>query len=309
MPDMISTEALPATSLIICSRNRPTLLLDTVMSVLSGDDVPTELIIIDQSDTPNAELAEMSTERECELRYYTSSSVGLSRARNEGIEAARHDVLVFTDDDMLVSASWFRTLVLELVHAGPRAVVTGRVMPAEERPDGFVPSTKVDTERAVYEGRIAADVLYPHNMAMYRVLAEQVGPFDARLGVGSRYAGAEDNDYCFRVLEAGNRIIYTPDAVAHHRAWRSYSEYLPLRWNYGRGQGAYYAKHLDIRDGYMLNRFRWEVGFRFRRVFRRLRSQPRRAAGEIVYLLGLVSGAVQWLLMERANGHTTIQQT
>ena len=43
--------SLPPTSLIICSRNRPALLRKTVESVLQGDEVPTELIIVKRKPT------------------------------------------------------------------------------------------------------------------------------------------------------------------------------------------------------------------------------------------------------------------
>lgn len=290
---------LPATSLIIPSRNRPDILVETVESVLRGEHVPTELVIIDQSDQQNLALAGLRTDRDCTVRYCRSRSVGLSHARNEGIAAASHDVLVFTDDDVLVAPTWFETIVRALLDAGPGSIITGQVFPAEVRAGGFVPSTKVDAVPAVFEGRVGEDVLYPHNMAMYRSLAVAVGPFDPRLGAGARFAGAEDNDFCFRTLEAGFRILYLPDAIIHHRAWRSDRDYLPLRWHYGRGQGAYYAKYLSIRDRHMLGRLLWEVRHRLRRLPGRLIRERRRATGEIVYLAGLWSGVVEWLATQR----------
>src|SRR5437867_5656517 len=93
-------KSLPATSLIIPSRNRPEFLLAAVESVLQGDEVPTELIIIDQSTAQNPTLATLTTHRTCDIRYLWTQSVGLSRANNEGIAAARHDLVVFTHDDV-----------------------------------------------------------------------------------------------------------------------------------------------------------------------------------------------------------------
>src|SRR5213593_829939 len=130
---------LPPTSLIICSRNRPKLLLDMVDSVLKGEEVPTELIIVDQSDAPHPSLATLKHDRACEIRYLPTHSVGLSRARNVGIAAARHDILVFTDDDLLASRTWFGSVTRALVDAGTHAVVTGRVLATRpEAPGGFV---------------------------------------------------------------------------------------------------------------------------------------------------------------------------
>src|SRR3712207_2073952 len=102
MIDGAMRATLPPASLIICSRNRPQLLLETVESVLKGDEVPAELIIIDQSTTPHEILATLTTDRPCEIRYLWTQSVGVSEARNTGIAAARYEILALTDDDVFV---------------------------------------------------------------------------------------------------------------------------------------------------------------------------------------------------------------
>ena len=132
---------LPPTSLIICSRNRPKMLAEAVQAILSGDEVPTEIIIVDQSDVPHPHLRTLTPDRASELRYLWTHSVGLSRANNYGIAAAQHDVLVFTHDDVSVTPSWFGLLVRSLVNSGQRAVVTGRVLATAEAPGNFAPST------------------------------------------------------------------------------------------------------------------------------------------------------------------------
>ena len=152
--------SLPAVSLIICSRNRPDLLAEAVDSVLGGDEVPAEFIIVDQSDTPHPKLGSLTTDRPVELRYIWTRTIGLSRGNNIAIEAARHDLLVFIHDDILATPTWLGALVRALLRFGPRSVVTGRVLPAEaETPGGFVPSLKVAEVPAVYQGRIRGDVL------------------------------------------------------------------------------------------------------------------------------------------------------
>jgi GT2 family glycosyltransferase len=287
---------LPPTSLIIPSRNRPDILADTVASILAGDEVPTELIIVDQSDAPHADLPDLRTDRPCEVRYRWARATGVSRARNEGIEAARHPILAFTDDDVLAAPTWFGMLIRALIERGPECVVTGQVRPAEGGEGGVVLSTVVGDAPAVYEGRVGVDILFPPNMAMYRSVLDRVGLFDLRLGWGSRFPTAEDNDLGFRILEAGYRIHYVPEPVVYHRAWRPIGEYLPLKWKYSRGQGAYYAKHFRLRDRYMLWRLLSELRLRTGRLVRSLPSNPRRAAGQLVSIVGVSTGFAEWLI-------------
>ena len=295
-----SPAQLPRSSLIICSRNRPQLLADTVESILKGTKVPTELVLIDQSTDLDPHLPSLTTERPCEIRHIPTRSVGLGRARNAGLDAARYEVLAYTDDDMLAVPGWYESLMRSLVAGGPKTVVTGQVLPAEEEtPGGFVPSTKLDNTPAVYEGRVDADVLFMGNMAMYRSAADEIGRFDDRLGAGGRFAGAEDNDYGFRLLEAGYRIAYVPEAILYHRAWRPASDLPRLNWAYGRGQGAFYAKHLSLSDRYILRLMVRRIASVSFRAVRRLRRERPLAYADAMYVRGLFSGAGEWLLTQR----------
>ncbi|NOH01794.1 MAG: glycosyltransferase family 2 protein [Chloroflexi bacterium] len=180
---------LPPSSLIICSRNRPRLLFETVESVLRGSQLPAEMVIVDQSAEPNPDLPEMKTERPCEVRYLHSKTVGVSAGRNLGITSSRYDVLIFIDDDMFVASDWYDNLMRAVVHAGRSSVVTGRVLPGEsEMPDQKTsPSTKADQEPAVYQGRIGRDVLYSGNMGAYRSVLKRWAFSTNGLGRGRRF--------------------------------------------------------------------------------------------------------------------------
>jgi glycosyltransferase involved in cell wall biosynthesis len=291
----------PLVSLVICTRDRPDLLRDTVLSVLAGDTVPAELIIIDQSRAPNPDVSALRTDR-CEVRYVPVRSTGLATARNTGIEAARHALIVFLDDDMRVEAGWLRAMVRAAVAAGPGAAITGQVRPEEPAPPGtFVPSTVTAVERRTYAGRQRHEVLSAGNAALWRDAFQEVGLFDRRLGAGTRYPSAEDNDLCFRLFEAGYEVVYEPAAVVYHRAWRPLSVATRLRWDYGVGQGAYYAKHLTLRDRFFLRRLGRDVGLRLLRAPRHLLAEPRHAWREVVYAAAVAFGATGFLLRERRH--------
>ncbi len=295
---------LPPASLIIPSRDRPALLAGTVSAVMEGRAVPTEIVVVDQSSVENRERTSLTSQRGCTVRHLWATSPGVSRARNTGIAAARYDILAFIDDDILVTATWFEELIHALVEAGPGSVVTGQVRSTEaEAPGAFAPSLKVDLQRTLFAGRIGQDVLYSNNMALPRAAFEVAGGFDERLGPGSRFSSAEDNDLGFRLLEAGQRIVYVPEAVVYHRAWRTERDYLALLWSYGRGQGAYYGKHLRQSDHYMLARLGRHTLRHATRAAYFARRQPLQACGEIVYVLGILSGAAEWLLTQTAANH------
>jgi GT2 family glycosyltransferase len=297
MTSSVHKRVLPPTSLIISSRNRPALLTDTIESVLKCHCTPAEIVIIDQSDEPHANLCGRISSESCVIQYCWTRSVGASRGRNTGIRRARHDLLAFMDDDMLAAENWFCSIMESLVEAGSRTVVTGQVALAEsEASTAFAPSVKVHKSRELYEGRIRGDVLYSGNMAMYRSVIDAIGVFDERLGPGTMFPAAEDNDFGFRLLEAGYRIVYEPSALVYHRAWRTRGHRLPMRWNYGLGRGAYYAKHFRLRDRFMFWRMMNDIGNHGRFFLSRTWKEKRTAYGEIVLAAGILAGAVGWLI-------------
>jgi GT2 family glycosyltransferase len=288
---------LPPTSLIIPSRGRPDLLLDTVQSILKGEQVPSELVVVDQSSAPHPTLAGYETGRDCKVNYIWSQSKGVSRARNEGIAAAQHAILAFTDDDVLVTATWFELLVRALIAAGPKCIITGQVRPAETTTaDGFVPSTKTDETPRTYTQHADEDVLYAGNMALYRSALVAVGTFDERLGAGTRFGNAEDNDLGYRLLDAQYAIHYVPEAIVYHRSWRSARDFVPLRWDYGVGRGAYYAKHLSWRNPHMTRRLLADVRNHVVNLPRFMLRDRMRARGDLMLAAGILSGAARWLI-------------
>jgi GT2 family glycosyltransferase len=285
------------------------MLRQAVASVLAGDAVPAEIVIVDQSDEPHPLLARHLGVQGPEVRHVPSASRGLARGRNEAARLARRPVLAFTDDDVLVDRAWLRRLVGALEANGEDAVVTGRVIAGQPEAEGtFAPSVKGGDALRVYRGRVPSDPLVSFNMALPRALFERLGGLDSRLGPGTSYPAAEDNDFGFRVLESGYAIVYVPEAVVVHRAWRPVSDdYLRLRWGYGLGQGAFFAKHLRHCGYFMGRRLLGSVVRITIRALRRLTS-PRSsapygrwqlAAGDIALAAGIVSGAVAWLTGRR----------
>ena len=290
---------LPAASLLICSRNRPQLLWETIQSILAGAEIPSEMVIIDQSDVPDLVLSAFQPEGGCVFRYQWSEQKGVSLGRNMAAAAASHPILVFTDDDMLATPTWFGTLVRTLLESGPNAVITGQVLASEEDPMGeYVPSTREDEQVITYEGRVNRDVLFSANMTLYRSTFDRVSGFDTRLGPGTRYPAAEDNDLAFRLLEAGYHITYDPRPKIYHRTWRSKSEYLWLYWNYGRGQGAFYAKYFSLKDRYTIKRMAWDVWAYLSRFPFRLLRRRHQAYQDALFVAGILYGAAQWLFVQ-----------
>lgn len=281
-------------SLLISSRNRPRLLADAVRSVLDGSALPDEVIVVDQSDRPNELLAVIPFPNKVSFRYIRSPTTGISRSRNIAFAAASHETIVVIDDDCLVAADWLVTIVRALLASGPHAVVTGRVLAGEPEEQGaFAPSLHTSDRPERFTGRVTIDPLATFNFALQSSTFEEIGPFDSRIGPGTRFPSSEDNDYGHRLLKAGFSILFEPAAIVYHRSWRTEHNYLAVRYAYGRGQGGYYGKHLAERDWYIL----WKFAHALKRRGKRMLQGDRLGIlGELSWVAGWTVGTSDWLL-------------
>jgi GT2 family glycosyltransferase len=282
------------------------MLLDTVRSILAADTVPSEIVIIDQSDTPQPELADMGTVRGCHVRYIHPAASGVSRGRNVGIKLASQPVVIMLDDDMLVQSDSLELLVAGRL-GGEKTITTGRVLmaPSEAPGLGQVPGALVtETEPEVFRGRQPRQVVPGPNIALPRSVLLEIGGYDERLGPGTRFPAAEDHDLSLRLLDAGCEVRHVPAAVVLHRGWRSRRQRVLLRWKYGRGAGAFYAKHASLRDRHVLGRALLELRVRLGVAIRSAPVAPKATMLQLVSIGALFTGGLEWALRYRMPGRS-----
>lgn len=283
------------TTVLIATRNRPQFLRECLESLRRCDCSDTEILVLDQSDGRESEsVVSGFSDRGMPLRHFPLRSRGKSRALNAGIRRARGSRIVLTDDDCTVAEDWLAAIDRAFSDAGddPGVVITGQVLAGRHAPDGTPPPSCIENpEPAEYAGKLGREVVY-QNWAVRREIFDRVGLFDERLGPGGVLRNAEDNDMAYRWLASGCRVLYRPEIVVRHNGWRSRTELIALKWDYGVGQGAFYAKHACRGDGHMAGRF-------LRDAFR----QSRFAAGDLLkgelfsfranltFLAGLLAGA------------------
>ena len=111
------------------------------------------------------------------------------------------------------------------------------------------------------------------------------------MGVGTPLPGGEDNDFGYRLLRAGWRILYRPAPTVVHCAWRSEEERAVLKRSYGIGQGAFYAKHLAHADLFIAYRLLHDIARTTRAAAgAALRGWGRESRGHLAFLRGIFIG-------------------
>lgn len=236
-------------SVVIPTIGRVDLLRSCLASLASCSPPAAEVVVVDQSgDAEVRDLVEGFADRGA--RWVPCPGRGIARGTNLGVRSAGHEVVAVTHDDCTVEADWLDVAWKHMQQA-PEAIFTGRVMPAGD-PD-VVPSTRTHEVREEWAGVPAWGVLFPANMVFSRVAMQAFGGFDERPSLA---VAAEDNDFCYRWLKVGGRIVYEPAMVVWHHDWRSPDELERMYVSYAMGQGAFYAKHLHEGDVQMI-RFVW----------------------------------------------------
>lgn len=240
----------PAISVIVATRDRPGDLARCVASILACDHDAFELVVVDQSDRP-AVLPD--DER---LRYVHSDSRGKSAGVNVGLATARAELLLFTDDDCTVPASWIRDVEDSLARHDHVGLAFGDLRAIEHDPSvHFVPAVEFGTYRetrqawrAYRRGGAGAD------LAARRAVFDAIGGFDEMVGPGARFKTCEEYDVYYRTLAAGFPVAFTPEFATIHWGARSYADGSGRRLlrEYAFGEGAVIGKHLRLLDVRML---------------------------------------------------------
>ncbi len=208
----------PEVSVLIATRNRADHLRASLTSVLSasaGSRYPTEVVIVDNGSTDHTDrvLAEFSEDWP-QLRVIHDPLAGKSGALNRAMSQVNGRVIVFTDDDVHVPATWVEDMASPIMDGEADAVCgTLRLAPHLDRP-WLTPALRTNlAEIKDTSGDLPGMV--GANMAASTHAARDIG-FDEELGPGG-LGFAEDVLFNLRLKAAGYRLLgSTGPPVEHH---------------------------------------------------------------------------------------------
>lgn len=170
------------------------------------------------------------------VRLIPQPHAGAAAARNTGARYARGRVLLFLDADCCPAADWIERMVAPLDQPCV-AGVSGQVRTHQQRLVPRFIQFEYD-ERYERVGRQAElDFVTSATAAYRREVFERVGGFDTDM------LGAEDVDLSFRLVEAGYRLAYTPEAVVYHRHPANWWAYVRRKFWYAYWRTTVYVRH------------------------------------------------------------------
>jgi glycosyltransferase involved in cell wall biosynthesis len=217
-------------TVIICTYNRADRLASaladlSMMQVATGTSW--EIVVVDNCSSDNTRAVVEAAQAACPvlIRYHYVHRKGKSYALNSAIDLAQGEYLLFTDDDARIDPGWLEA-ILDVFSSNGCIGIGGRIVPEWECPvpkwfslDGpyrlsvgaIVMFEQGDTIHDVYHEPFGA------NMAIHRSAFDRYGRFRTDLGpVGRTPIHGEDTEFCQRLLESGERLLYVPHAIVKH---------------------------------------------------------------------------------------------
>jgi len=204
----------PYISVIVCTLNRKSSLKKCLTELLNVDYPKSryEIIVVDGGSVDGT--VDMLKKEFPQVRCIIEERIGVSYARNRGIENANGNIIAFTDDDCIVTRNWLHELASSFSSADIGAV-GGPVRFLHHIP----PKILVKAALGGYdlgEKKEFVKFLITSNMAIKSEIARKIR-FDTKLGRrGNMLFDNEDIDFCEKISRMGYRLLYNPKAVVYH---------------------------------------------------------------------------------------------
>jgi glycosyltransferase involved in cell wall biosynthesis len=216
-------------TVIVCTYNRCESLAKTLETLAASEMPPSaewEVLVVDNNskDQTRAVIESYCQKYPGCFRYWFEGKQGKSFALNTAIRESKGFILAFTDDDVLVSPAWLRSIAAPL-ESGKYAGVGGRIL-SQEMP--YVPKwLPLEGEYslagmlALFDlGDAGVDLETPPfgaNVAFRKEVFEKYGDYRTDMGPcpGSELRN-EDTEFGRRLFIGGEKLWYEPAAVVYH---------------------------------------------------------------------------------------------
>jgi glycosyltransferase involved in cell wall biosynthesis len=201
----------PLISIIVATLGRREELRRLLESIVSQEYRNFELIIVDQN--PKSFISEVVGPYLglIQISVLETKSLGVSHARNLGLESARGDIIAFPDDDCWY-AQHTLSRVVEVFQNYPK--VGGYVVSWDDGSGNLHVTPKVSEAINIYDTFHNAGAL----VQFYRAEILEGIMFDIKLGPGSSlpYGCGEDTDFLIQVIKQGVVVNKTSEVLVYH---------------------------------------------------------------------------------------------
>jgi GT2 family glycosyltransferase len=229
-------EKWPRASVVVCAYQAEGTIEECLRSLTELDYPDYEVLVVDDGSTD----ATTAIARRFPVRLLPKGRLGLSGARNAGLEEADGDIVAYIDADAQADPDWLTYLALALEAPGTAGAGGPNPVPPDDPPvaqcvaraPGGPIHVLLDDERAEHVPGC--------NMAFRRERLIEIGGFDPIY----RAAG-DDVDVCWKLLDRGYEIRFHPSALVWHRRRDSVRAFWRQQIGYGKAEALVERNHPD----------------------------------------------------------------
>lgn len=234
-------------SFIVATVDRDKQLQECIVSIEKAHeykrDIPIEILVVIQKTKQKKDIRILYHDI---TKFYYIDKIGLSAARNFGIEKSTGDYFVFLDDDASVNEDFIDVLSRRIIaHRRVNAFCGRLIDPIQQVPFSrlFCNNNVKNLRRFDYQYFMGSAHI------LSREVIRKIGCYDERFGVGAKYFGSEETDIFFRLKAAGEQVLYLPDLVFFHYLPTVPASYV---FNYAYAIGAVLTKNCISDKGYSI---------------------------------------------------------
>jgi glycosyltransferase involved in cell wall biosynthesis len=205
-------------SVIIPTYQRRNLVVSTVRALGQQEYTGTfEVIVVVDGSSDDSAQALRALDTQFPLAVLEQSNQGIAAARNRGATMARGELLLFLDDDMEADPNLLAEHASS--HQAGADVVTGHVPLHPASPANFLSASVKDwaEDRAKLLLSSPNDLdfleIVGGQLSISRELFFQLNGFDVNFTRNGTF-GNEDRDLACRLLDAGYKIAFNPNAIS-----------------------------------------------------------------------------------------------
>jgi len=217
--------SVPMVSIVIPTYNRKNDVLECLGSLKKLDYPNYEIIVVDNNSTDGTSEAIEQDFPDVKI-LQSRSNLGVTGGRNLGARHAKGDFVLFLDNDMIVEENCVTELV-KAMQTDQRIGAVGPIIYYYDDPERvWAAGTSIslvtgkvsfNLSKSINKGQftdaMSVEVL-PAIALVRKSLLKSVGLFDDTF-----FAVYEDTDFCFRIREAGYRLL----CISATRAWHKVS--------------------------------------------------------------------------------------
>ncbi len=210
------------TTIIICTCNRARSLKRTLDSFFSiYRQSPVEVLVVDNNSMDDTKLICLSYKTQG-VKYLFQPVVGLSHARNSGLEHMDRDIAIFVDDDVTFRRGWLENLLLPFERNNV-GVVGGELLPVWEEPrpdwlsDRWLGNYSVCLNWSNQTKEIEGDEwLCEGNIAFWKSALDQAGRFPVNLGRIGPILLSGEGAVIDVIRYNGMKAVFSPHSIVDH---------------------------------------------------------------------------------------------